>query len=481
MIQKLKKYQPDTLGDHAIVIGGSIAGLMMARVLADHFERVTILERDIAPSETEFRKGVPQARHPHGLLKGGELVMEKLFPGLRVELLAKGAQTANFGSEVESFGFGQWRRRYESAQVGLVCSRPLLETAIYHRLSAHPHITILHQTEVLGLCVNADKTRVTGVELRNRQTQQLTRLEADVVVDASGRDSDAPKWLAALGYTAPTETIITAKVGYATRIYQIPLGFKDTWKVMMIQPSLPNAHGGLLISLEGNRWHAGVIGMQGDYPPTTEDGYLEFVRSLPSPRLYEAIKDAQPLTDVYGYRRGENHLRHYEKLPHYLEGFLVGGDAVCSFNPVYGQGMTVAALGSVALDACLQEQRRRYPDGEVTGLAQRFQGHLMKVIATPWQLATNADRRWTADESQAAPNFAQRVMQSYLTRLLRVAMIDPMVSEAFFAVQQMIASRTKLFSPKIVWHVLTTPLASIPTHKLLEQTDPKEVMPGEYA
>jgi 2-polyprenyl-6-methoxyphenol hydroxylase-like FAD-dependent oxidoreductase len=471
----------NNFGDHAIVIGGSIAGLMTARVLAEHFERVTIIERDIAPSEIEFRKGAPQARHPHGLLKGGELVMEKLFPGLRTELLAKGAQTANFGSEVESFMFGQWRRRYESAQVALVCSRPLLETAIYRRLSAHPHITILHQTDVLGLCVNADQTRVTGVEVRDRQTQQLNRLEANVVVGASGRDSDAPKWLTTLGYTAPTETIITAKVGYATRIYQIPPGFKDTWKVMMIQPSLPNTHGGLLISLEGNRWHAGVIGMQGDYPPTTEDGYLEFVRSLPSPRLYEAIKDAQPLTDVYGYRRGENHLWHYEKLPHYLEGFLVGGDAVCSFNPVYGQGMTVAALGSVALEECLQEQRRRYPTGEVTGLAQRFQQRLMKVIVTPWQLATNADRRWMVDGNHGTPNFATRLLQSYLTRLLRVAIIDPMVSEAFFAVQQMIASHTKLFSPKIVWHVLTTPLAPIPTHTVLEKADPKEVMPSEYA
>lgn len=460
---------------HAVVIGASMAGLNFARVLSDHCDRVTIVERDVAPSEKEFRKGVPQARHPHGLLKGGELVMEKHFPGLRAELLAKGALTANFGSEVESFAFGQWRRRYESAQVALVCSRPLLEAVIYRRLCAHPQITILHQTDVLGLCVNADKTHVTGVQLRNRQTQQITTLDADVVVDASGRDSDAPKWLTALGYTAPTETIITAKVGYATRIYQIPPGFKDTWKVMMIQPSMPDTHGGILTILEGNRWHVGMIGMRGDYPPTTKEGYLEYARSLPSPRLYEAIKDAQPLTDVFGYRRGENHLRHYEKLPRYLQGFLVGGDAVCSFNPVYGQGMTVAALGSLTLDECLQEQHQRYPNGEVTGLARRFQQRLRKVIALPWQLATSADRRWNVDENQATPNLRTRLMQGYLTRLLRVAVIDPIVSEAFYAVQQMIASPIKLFSPNIVWHVLTTPLAPMPVHTLREHPAPQEV------
>jgi 2-polyprenyl-6-methoxyphenol hydroxylase-like FAD-dependent oxidoreductase len=463
---------------HAIVIGASIAGLNLARVLTNQCERVTIVERDVAPSETEFRKGAPQARHPHGLLKGGELVMEELFPGLREELLAKGAVTANFGSDLESFAFGQWRRRYESAQVGLVCSRPLLETTIYLRLSADPQITILHQTDVLGLCANADRTHVTGVELRNRQTQQITTLDADLVVDASGRDSNAPKSLTALGYTAPTETILTAKVGYATRIYQIPPGFKDTWKVMMIQPSLPDTRGGLLISLEGNRWQVGLMGLRGDYPPTTEESYLEFARSLPSSRLYEAIKDAQPLTDVYGYRRGENHLRHYEKLPRYLEGFLVGGDAVCSFNPVYGQGMTVAALGSVALDKCLQEQRRRYPNGDVTGLARRFQQRLRKVIEMPWQLATSADRRWQVDENQATPNFLTRLMQGYLTRLLRVAMTNPIVSEAFFAVQQMVAPRTKLFSPKVVWNVLTTPLAPMPTHTFQENVTPQEMMPS---
>lgn len=463
---------------HAVVIGASMAGLNFARVLTDYCERVTMVERDVAPSEKEFRKGVPQARHPHGLLKGGELAMEKHFPGLRAELLAKGALTANFGSDVESFAFGQWRRRYESAQVALVCSRPLLETAIYRRLYAHPQITIIHQTDVLGLRANAEKTHVTGVELRNRETQQITALDADLVVDASGRDSDAPKWLTVLGYTAPTETIITAKVGYATRIYQIPPGFKDTWKVMMIQPSIPDTRGGLLISLEGNRWQVGLMGMRGDYPPTTADSYLEFARSLPSPRLYEAIKDAQPLTDAYGYRRGENHLRHYEKLPRYLEGFLVGGDAVCSFNPVYGQGMTVAALGSVALEECLQVQHRRYPNGEVTGLARRFQQRLMKVIATPWQLATNADRRWQVDEKQVTPKLLKRLMQGYLTRLLRVSMIDPIVSEAFFAVQQMIAPHTKLFSPQVVGHVLTTPLAPIPPQTFRENVAPQEMMPS---
>jgi 2-polyprenyl-6-methoxyphenol hydroxylase-like FAD-dependent oxidoreductase len=421
-------------------------------VLTDYCNHVTIVERDLAPSEKEFRKGVPQARHPHVLLKGGENVLEQQFPGLRAELLAQGAHPINMGSEVAWYMAGHWRTLYESALVNAACSRPLLEATVYRRLSAHPKISVRHQTDVVGLCADTSKTRITSVELRNRQTQQITTLEADLVVDASGRDSDAPQWLEALGYARPVETSVTAKPGYATRIYEMPAKPKESWKALYIQPSVPNTRGGILTPMEGNRWHVTMIGMGGDYPPTTEEGYLEFARSLPSQRLYEAIKDAKPLTDVYGYRRGENRLRHYEKMPRYLEGFLVSGDAVFAFNPVYGQGMTTAALSSMALDQCLREQR----NGAVCGLAQRFQKQLMKVIAAPWQLATSEDMRWKADPNNAAPDFPTRMMQGYIGRMLQASMVNVNVAEAFFRVQQMIEPPTLLFNPSIVWQVLTT-------------------------
>jgi 2-polyprenyl-6-methoxyphenol hydroxylase-like FAD-dependent oxidoreductase len=379
-------------------------------------------------------------------------------------LLAQGAHTINLGSETDWFMFGQWRRHYHSTQVGLLCSRPLLETTIYRRLCANPQITVLHQTDVLGLCVSADQTHVTGVELRNRQTQHITQLNAELVVDASGRDSDAPQWLATWGYAPPSETVVNGKPGYATRIYAMPAYHSHPWRVVYIQPTAPaHKRGGILLPMEGDRWHVTMIGMGGDYPPTTEEGFLEFARSLPNQRLYEMIKDAQPLTDVYGYRRGENRLRHYEKMSRYLEGFLVGGDAVFAFNPVYGQGMTTAALGSVALDECLREQRRKAPNGDVTDLARRFQQRLMKVIAAPWQLATSEDMRWKVDANHLSPDLPTRLMQGYIVRLLKASLTNPIVAEAFFEVQQMIAPPTQLFAPNIVWHVLTTPTAETPT------------------
>ena len=444
---------------HAVVIGGSIAGLTAARVLTDHCERVTIIERDIAPAANEFRKGVPQARHPHVLLKGGELVLEELFPGLRQELFDNGALPVNMGFEMEWFMDGQWRDKYASTIVNIACSRPLLESTIHARLKAHPKVAFIQESEVVGLLVDKSKTRIAGIRTRSRISQTITEMEASIVVDASGRDSDTPRWLEGLGLPVPTETSVTSKPGYATRIYAIPENFKDTWKAIYIQPSAPNnTRGGIVVAMEGNRWHVTVAGMAGDYPPTTEESFLEFAKSLPDQRIYEAIKDATPLTPVWSFRRGENRLRHYDKLSQYLEGFLVFGDAVYALNPVYGQGMTVAALGAMAMDKCLREQQAAHSDGTLNGLAECFQKRLSAVIAGPWQMATGEDRRWNVDENVTPPDFPTRMMQNYMGKLLRVALSDKAVSEAFFQVQQMTAPPTLFFHPNIMWRVLTARL-----------------------
>jgi 2-polyprenyl-6-methoxyphenol hydroxylase-like FAD-dependent oxidoreductase len=444
---------------HAVVIGGSIAGLTAARVLTAYCERVTIIERDIEPAAHEFRKGVPQARHPHVLLKGGEQVLESLFPGLRQELFDQGALPVNMGFEMEWFFQGQWREKYSSLMVNVACSRPLLETAIHTRLKAHPKVTFIQESEVVGLLLDEGKTRVSGIRTRSRTSHTITEIEATIVVDASGRDSDTPRWLEALGFPVPTETSVTSKPGYATRIYAIPKNFADTWKAIYIQPSAPNhKRGAVIVAMEGNRWHVTMCGMAGDYPPTTEESFLEFAKTLPDQRIYEAIKDATPLTPVWSFRRGENRLRHYEQLGQYLEGLLVFGDAVYALNPVYGQGMTVAALGAVEMDKCLREQQTAHPDGNLNGLAECFQKRLATVIAGPWQMATGEDRRWNADENVAPLDFPTRMMQNYMGKLLRVALTDRSVSEAFFQVQQMTAPPTLFFRPNIMWRVLSARL-----------------------
>jgi 2-polyprenyl-6-methoxyphenol hydroxylase-like FAD-dependent oxidoreductase len=380
---------------HAVVIGSSIAGLTATQVLIDHFDRVTIVERDRLPESPEHRPGVPQTRHAHTLPLRAQEMLEQQFPGLSEELISNGAIAINGGSEMAFFIAGKWHEvRHHASTISLACSRPLLDSTIYRRLLAHPRVNVVQEQEVIGLETDADRKRVTGVRLRSRQGlfRKESFLAADLVLDASGRMSHAPDWLASLGFTPPSQTMVDAFAGYASRIYRRPAGFNAGWKTLYIRPTPPKgSRGGLIIPIEGERWHVTLIGMAEDYPPTGEADFLEFARSLPVPHLYEAIKKAEPLTKPSGYRWTQNRVNHYDKLPNYLEGFLVAGDAAYILNPVYAQGITAALLGSRALAQSFEVQQAQ---ADLTGLAAAFQSELRQAVASAWHLATREDRRW---------------------------------------------------------------------------------------
>jgi 2-polyprenyl-6-methoxyphenol hydroxylase-like FAD-dependent oxidoreductase len=281
--------------------------------------------------------------------------------------------------------------------VSVGVSRPLLEATLYRRVADHPRVRVIPGFEALGLAVDAAGQKVTGVRLRDRKVPGLsnTHVAADLVLDASGRGSRAALWLEHLGYTPPSETTIDAFTGYASRVFQRPAAFSARWTYLYVRPTPPDSpRGGVFIPLEGERWHVTLFGMAGDYPPTDEAGFLDFAHSLPTPQLYQAIKKAKPLTRITGYRRTENHLRHYDALPRYLEGFLAIGDAVYALNPVYALGMTAAALESEALDDSLREQRRGRQKGDLTGLARTFQRRLRKAVDRPLKMTTSEDQRW---------------------------------------------------------------------------------------
>lgn len=384
-----------TAHDHAIVIGGSVAGLTTARVLTDHFARVTIVERDHLPDTPEFRRGAPQALHAHLLLPQGQAILEQQFPGLIAELSAQGATLINNEQETQEADDGTWFNDILS----LSCSRPLLEAALYRRLTINPQVHFVQEHEVAHLQIDRSGTRVTGVHVRSRHGSSTSGIElaADLVVDTTGRASRAPDWLAGLGYTPPAETTVNPFSGYTSRIYRRLPEFTESWKMMRIRRTPPDRiRGGMIVPLEGGRWHVTIVGMVHDYPPNDETGFLAFARSLPSRRLYETIIEAEPLTPTYSYRGTKNRLRHYEKLPRYLEGFLVSGDAVCALSPVHALGMTAAAIGSQTLAHCLAE-RPRHTD--ITGLARTFQRRLRRGIDAIWQKVTDSDRSWPGSET----------------------------------------------------------------------------------
>lgn len=422
----------------AIVIGGSIAGLLTARMLAERFDHVTILERDHLPETVENRKGAPQGRHAHALLGRGHQIMEQLYPGLTEALVAQGAALGNG----RFYSGGGYFARPQRAAHKLYVSRPCLELAIRSRTLEIANISLIDNCDVLGLTATEDNARITGVRMiRRRPGSAAETLEAALVIDASGRGSRTPVWLESLGYARPPVEIVEVDMGYASRLYERTPEHLDGDLMVNLAPTpdLPIACG--MLAQEGNRWLVTLAGYFGNYPPLEEAGFLEFARQLPTQDVYNVISTARPLSEPVAFRFPSNQRRRYEKLEAVPEGLLVIGDALCSFTPIYGQGMSIAAMEVEVLQHCLQE-------GGV-GLAKRFYKQVAKVIDIPWALTVGNDQR-LLKTPQPLP---KRILGWYIARFQVAARRDPELALAFQKVGNLFAAPTSLLHPRLVWRV----------------------------
>ncbi len=427
-----------------------MAGLLAARVLSDHFEQVTIVESDFLPDRPSWRKGVPQSHHVHVLLTRGLKILEQLFPGLENDLAAVGAPRIDYTADFPLLQFGGWAPRFCSNLKMRASSRNLLEWSIRQRLVVDNKVRFLQGTQVIGLLSDTSNTWVTGVRVSANHSHDLAELSANLVVDASGRNSHTPQWLTALGYASPEETVINSFLGYASRWYQRRAHLQFDWQAVYLLPKPPHlTRGGGIYSVEENRWCATLVGVGRDYPPTDEAGFLDFARTMRSPVVYEVLKDAKPLSPIYGYRRTENRLRHYEKLSRLPENFIVIGDAVCAFNPIYGQGMSVAALGALTLERCLKQQQR----GDLVGLCKRFQKQLAKVNTTPWLIATGEDLRWQTTEG-GRPNLVTRLLHRYFDEVTLLAVESPYTYKVWSEVMHLEKPPTDFFQPGVLARLL---------------------------
>ncbi|GCE29471.1 hypothetical protein KDA_49550 [Dictyobacter alpinus] len=424
--------------------------MLAARVLADTFRQVTVLERDVYPHDRpDFRPGVPQSRQLHVLLLRGQHVLEQLFPQLRSHLLELGALPHDYGTQ--SLYYYRARCHVSHRLDGWLCSRSLLEWQIRRELLAsYPHIHFLEGNVVTHLLSEPHTPDVvTGVQFQTRNHKDdlsLQRLDADLVVDASGGSSRAPQWLQMLGngYEAPQETVVDAQLGYATRFYASST--HAPYKFISIQ-SPGGRRSGSLLELEEGKLVVVLAGKHGDYPPQTNDGYLAFAKALPDQILYDRICELAPITPIYGYRRTANRWRHFEQLKTVPHNFLVMGDAFCMFNPVYGQGMTVAALEARALHACLKRRHGR-------SLSRRFHRINARIIRMPWLLATMVDQGMrSADASPIAHNHGS-IMRRYMDRVTMCLSADAHVLLSFVKVVHMLQSPFALMSPSILFRVL---------------------------
>jgi len=438
--------------DHAIVIGGSMAGLLAARVLSEHFERVTIIERDPLIDDIEARKGVPQGRHVHALLAGGVGILGSYFPDLFAALARDGSVPVG-SSDIRRYQLGMRVAAAPSPVKTLWQSRPFLEQHVRAALSARKNIQILDACDVTGLRIQDEL--ITGVVLRHRRGEPYEdELAADLVVDASGRGSRAPQWLASLGYGQVEESSVKIDVGYASRIYRCPDQLPADWKVLVMLGMPPeNKRAGVIFPIQGGYWMVTLGGWLRDYPPDDDAGFLEYARSLVRPDLYEAIKKAEPITPIAVYKYSANRWRHYERMSRLPEGFILMGDAVCSFSPVYGQGMSVAAIEAKTLDACLREQLDRMGHSSPASFSKQFQKAIAREIMAPWMLATGEDLRYPGAEGHRS--LRTRLFTWYIRQVVGLTASDPLVATAFFQVWHLLNPLKTLFEPRIVRAVLS--------------------------
>jgi 2-polyprenyl-6-methoxyphenol hydroxylase-like FAD-dependent oxidoreductase len=449
--------QPTERGlGHAIVIGGSIAGLLSARVLADHFDRVLVLEREPLPQAPEARKSVPQGQHVHALLEAGMRTLEALFPGLVQELVAEGADLVDLARDAAWLQSGSWKVRYESGIQSILASRPFLEWKVRNRVATLPNVEVRQGDAVVELVADASRQRITGVKVKGPEGEQV--LEAGLVVDASGRGSRAPQWLEALGYGRPDEEQVGIDLGYTSRFYERPAGFDD-WKILVLNGRAPEAkRSGFISNVEGGRWIVSLNGYFGDHPPTDEAGFLEFARGLPRPDLYEYIRNAKPLTLPVTHKIPSSRWLHYEKMARLPEGFVLLGDSVCALNPVFGQGMTVVSLAAKMLGEAVARARTT-PGGLHRGLARGYQKELSKLVGLCWSLTTTMDLAHPETRGKRLPGL--KAVQWTLQNMVDLTSLDARSCHAFYEVLHMRKGAEGLLQPAFAASLLRYSLKSL--------------------
>jgi 2-polyprenyl-6-methoxyphenol hydroxylase-like FAD-dependent oxidoreductase len=438
---------------HAVVIGGSIAGLCAARALSRHFVRVTLVERDRLSEGPEHRAGVPQSQHVHALLLRGLLELEKLFPGIEEDLQSRGAQRMDLGFDFAHFTDWGWAPRARIDVEPLTMSRILIESVVRARLLRDtPNLTLLQETKVTGL---KTESRGSGLAVTGVTTDRAgsSELFADLVVDASGRNSKCLDWLEAQGVCRPPEVLVDAFAGYASRFYELASDNDRWWRGMLIDPKAPDQRRwALLMPVEDGRHVLTLGGLNRDYPPGDEEGFAAFIAGLRSPALARALVGAKPVSPVRTHRALYNRARHFERWAAKVSGFVALGDSAIAFNAYHGQGMSMAALAATTL-----EETCAHPDRfDAAKLPARFHRRQWLRLRDAWDIAVGMDFEWPETVGTKPRGYA--FLFNLSVAVIRAAHDDPELKRRLGPVFQLVASPYTLIRPGIVSRVALSAL-----------------------
>jgi len=435
------------IGKQAVVVGAGLAGLTAARSLADFFERVVVLENDALPNEASHRPGTPQSRHIHALLAGGLQALSRLFPGFVESLSQAGAVRLRMGYDdrIELPGYDPFPQRDLGISIyGM--TRPLLEFTVRKRLGEYRNVEIRESCRAQKF-ITGDAA-VTAVRCENSDGRTET-LKADLVVDASGHGSLTEALLNSIGWPLPEETWIGVDLGYTTALFDIPDGAPPDWMGVRTLAHYPHNKRAAILPVEGKRWMLTLAGRYDEKPPGDLDGCLMFAQQLRTPTVYNAIRQAKPVSEIARFVFKGSRWRHFERLEKLPQGLLPFGDAICRFNPIYGQGMGVAALEADVLNRLLAAQSAG--GDRLAGLAAAFFSEVERLIDTPWWTAAMPDFSDPRTEGQRPSDFEDTL--KFSAALLKLAAQDSAIHKLFIEVQNLLKPRSTYRDPELVRRV----------------------------
>jgi 2-polyprenyl-6-methoxyphenol hydroxylase-like FAD-dependent oxidoreductase len=445
VLTEVDRYDPDGIdgvGACGVVLGGSLAGLCAARVLADAFDSVVVIERDEFPDEPVARDGAPQTGHPHALLEAGRATLEDLFPGFGDDLIGEGGLLIDAFSDIKWYAEGGFVA--DGSERSLMCAarRPLFERVVRRRVRSIEKVEFRDGCRFFDYCTEGGSAAVSGVAFRDAGGEER-RLDADLVVDAMGRTSRTPEWLADNGFEKPPTDRVRIDVDYSTVHIERP---PEDRRLFFVPPSAPRKRGTYIIPIEDDRWQVLLQGVHDVDTPAEPEGVVEFLDRLPVEEPAELVR-AQPWVaeSVHGYPFPSSLRRRYAELDRFPDGLVVTGDGVASFNPIYGQGMSVAALDALLLHHALAEDGlRNLPDRYFTAVSD--------VVDVVWQIAVGSD--FGFEETTGPKPVGTDPTNRYLSRLIRRGHDDPELRTAVGSVLILDRPPSSLFRPAVVWRAL---------------------------
>jgi 2-polyprenyl-6-methoxyphenol hydroxylase-like FAD-dependent oxidoreductase len=425
--------------EHAVVVGASVAGLLAARALADAFDRVTVIDRDRLPEGAANRRAIPQGRHAHSLLPHGQDCLEELLPGSVDELAGRGAVRCRRLDDMRLVVGGHDLVRISTGGHSVYASRPFFEAHIRSRVAALPNVEVRDGCDVLGLTATPDGGRITGVRILSREDGAAAEpVAADLVVAATGRGARVPAWLEALGYPRPVEERVEVDIVYASRNVRLPDGALGGDKMLLVSACAERPRAVFVFPQEGDRYIVSTGGFGADHqPPTDERELTEYAAGVAPPDIREGLRAAVPQSEIVTQRFPTDVRRRYDLLERLPSGLALTGDAVCSFNPTYGQGMTVAAAEAVALRDCLAEGTE--------DLGRRHLAASAEVVDHAWRMSTIADL--DIPGVRGTRTAETRELADHLRRVQARAEEDPLVAGTLAGVMSMMAPFAALTAP----------------------------------